>query len=155
MTPEQQLLKDSGDLLREVVEILIGNNLEVVKKYSLIEERIKKQLGEPSGKPSLFDVKGNPAPDPVQPVATKTPTVQLAEQPPEFPEPPTEVITDPVKRVSKSFDGPFPPGDPRSTTPEQKKELTDPENHTGRPPLGDRDTTDRVRRTEPQNTITR
>jgi len=114
MTPEQQLLKDTGDLLREVIEVLIGNNLEMVKKYSLIEERIKKQLGEPSGKPSLFDAKGNSPAEAEKPLPEKPVVVQPAEK--KYPDPPEKVITDPLKKISSSF----PDGDPRSGVPREK-----------------------------------
>ena len=78
MTDDQKLLKETFDLLKEVLDEFVSNKLPLLRKYVDLEGKVNKNLSDAIvGKPSLFDK--TPA---TEPMVTQAKPVESLFDPP-------------------------------------------------------------------------
>ena len=95
MTEEQKLMKETFDLLKDVMQEFVENKLPLLRRYIDLEVKINKNLSDAIvGKPSLFDKPAYQNLNPTQQDATQ----HIEPRSDSIFDPPVKRVTDPLKQ---------------------------------------------------------
>jgi hypothetical protein len=140
MTEEQKLMKETFDLLKDVMQEFVENKLPLLRRYIDLEGKVNKNLSDALvGKPSLFDKPAVQNLNPTQPISTQ----HIEPRSDSIFDPPVKKVTDPLSmKAGGEFDHMPPPPEPKKEPVIVKDKMklpweqdaNEPESH----PLGER-----------------